>query len=406
MLTAIIAIATIGLTIWLMSRNVNIGIILLVDSVVVAVATQMPFTVSLSAAAKGALSERCIGTIAILVLIMILERTMRDEGMLSSLAQNLKQLVGNGKAVAYLMPAVIGMLPSPGGARFSCPMVEEVAGNRSSQETKAFVNYWFRHVWQDCFFLYPSAIAASKILGLNVFQVSLPVMAFGVFHAWVGWMMTRREVEALPHVEAGSRKEAWRGFGKAVFPVVEIILLYMALNQLHVPFDLEIASVITLATLFTVRRLSPGKIGGIVKKAFQPRYILIIFGVMIFMEIFTQSGLVNQMLTAMTTLGLPKEVFFVLLPMVAGISSGFSLSTISLTFPILAPMGLTANLLYVACAYVSGFIGNMITPMHLCGVMTSEFFGVKVNRILARVMRGELAVLALVACVLLLLRFL
>src|SRR5450756_1829515 len=119
---------------------------------------------------------------------MILERSMRDEGMLSSLAQNLKQLVGNGKAVAYLMPAVIGMLPSPGGARFSCPMVEEVAGNRSSQETKAFVNYWFRHVWQDCFFLYPSAIAASKILGLNVFQVSLPVMAFGVFHAWVGWM--------------------------------------------------------------------------------------------------------------------------------------------------------------------------------------------------------------------------
>ena len=121
MLTAIIAIATIGLTIWLMSRNVNIGIILLVDSVVVAVATQMSFPVSLSAAVKGALSERCLGTIAILVLILILERTMRDEGMLSSLAQNLKQLVGNGKAVAYLMPAVIGMLPSPGVRAFPAP---------------------------------------------------------------------------------------------------------------------------------------------------------------------------------------------------------------------------------------------------------------------------------------------
>ncbi len=404
MLTAVIAISAIALTVWLMSREVNIGIILLIDSLVVVVATRMPPGVSLSAAAKGALSERCLGTIAILVLIMILERSMRDEGMLSSLAQSLKQLVGNGKAVAYLMPAVIGMLPSPGGARFSCPMVEEVAGNRSSQETKAFVNYWFRHVWQDCFFLYPSAIAASKILGLNVFQVSLPVMAFGVFHAWVGWMMTRREVDALPHVETGSRRDAWRGFAKAAFPVVEIIFLYMVFNQLHVPFDLEIAAVITLATLFALRRFTLKKIGLVVKNAFQPKYILIILGVMIFMEIFTQSGLVGQMLDGMTSLGLPKEVFFVLLPMVAGVSSGFSLSTISLTFPILAPMGLTANLLYVACAYVSGFIGNMITPMHLCGVMTSEYFGVKMNRILARVMKGELAVLALVAMVLLLLR--
>lgn len=400
MLTVAITVAVIALTIWLMSRDVNIGLVLLLDSVIVAIATRMAPGVALAAGLKGALSERCLGTIAILLLIMMLERAMRDEGMLSGLAQSLKVIVGNGKAVAYLMPAVIGMLPSPGGARFSCPMVEEVAGDRSTQETKAFVNYWFRHVWQDCFFLYPSAIAAAKILGLSVFQVSLPVMGFGCIHVLIGWVMTRKEVAALPHEAGISRKDAWRDFGRSVFPVAEIIVLYMVFSLLQVPFDLEAASIVTLATLFILRRFPLKKVENVVKQAFQPKYILIILGVMVFMEIFTQSGLVDEMLAGMTRFGLPKEVFFVVLPMAAGIASGYSLSTISLTFPILVPMGLTSSLLYVACAYVAGFIGNMVTPMHLCSVMSAEYFGVKVNRVLARVIRGELVMLALISAVL------
>lgn len=395
MLSIGLGIFGVVLTIWLMEKNVNIGLVLLIDSVIVFIATNMPLSQAVEAVGAAILSDRCLGTIAILILVMALEQSMREEGMMSEMATHLKGIIGNGKAVIYCMPALIGMLPSPGGARFSCPMVEEVAQSHTSNETKAFVNYWFRHVWQDAFILYPGVIAAAKILDIPVLTVSLPVMGVGIFYALVGYLMTRREVKAEPMTIVVARGVSWKGFWLAAYPVLVIIVVNLLLTWLwHTPYDVEIASIITLVALMIQRKIPLVKMGNHLKRSVHGKYILIITGVMIFMEIFNRSGLVDNMLQQLATWQIPRELIFILLPMIAGFTSGFSISLVSLSFPILAPMGLASSALYVTLAYVSGFIGIMISPLHLCGTMSADYFSVKQGPILWRVLKGEFAVIA------------
>ena len=62
-----------------------------------------------------------------------------------------KRLGGrHGRALSLvLIPAVIGLVPMPGGALFSAPLVgETVQDKKVTPEWKVAVNYWFRHVFE------------------------------------------------------------------------------------------------------------------------------------------------------------------------------------------------------------------------------------------------------------------
>ena len=95
----------------------------------------------------------------LVLLIMILSRLMQLSGRLQRIVDSFNLLVQSPGAVAAVMPALIGLLPMPGGALFSAPMVEAANPQWRRQKDQASmlatINYWFRHHGEYWWPLYP-----------------------------------------------------------------------------------------------------------------------------------------------------------------------------------------------------------------------------------------------------------
>ena len=86
----------------------------------------------------------------------------------------------HGQAISLvLIPAAIGMVPMPGGALFSAPLVGQTAQSSSnSPEWKAAVNYWFRHILEYWWPLYPVVIVTLSIFTLPTWKFMLLQIPF------------------------------------------------------------------------------------------------------------------------------------------------------------------------------------------------------------------------------------
>jgi integral membrane protein (TIGR00529 family) len=109
-------------------------------------------------------------SIAVVVsLILVLSSSMELAGQMQRMLKNFKGLIASPRLNLVIFPALIGLLPMPGGAVFSAPMVKEL-GMRSklSDAQLSFVNYWFRHIWENWWPLYPGILLAAVITEINL----------------------------------------------------------------------------------------------------------------------------------------------------------------------------------------------------------------------------------------------
>lgn len=397
----IITAAALAATVYLLKKQVNLGLVMLLDSVFIVLAARMPAGRALRSAVNGALSESTVKLILILFLIMMIENIMRNTGMIRSMTDSLKEIVGSNRLAAGMMPMVIGLLPSPGGARFSCPMVEEMAGEASDDGNKAFINYWFRHIWLDGFILYPGVILAAELLKVSVISMFLHLIPFMLVSILLGYLFGLRKVERVATARTRPLAESLRIFAFSMLPVITVIAVYILLLNVT-PYSLELASGSMVLILFAVKKYSFKKIVQTAKEAFPVKLVIIIVGVMIFKEILLESGAIVGLSGLMKAYGIPVTVLFILLPFAGGFTSGITVSYVSLTFPILIPLGLGDSLWYAAIAFTAGSIGGMMTPLHLCAVMTADFFKSSLSRLLKRIAAAEAPLLLLAIALLML----
>ncbi len=391
-LIIIIAMVT---TLYLLKKEINIGIIMLTNCIFIILGTKMTIPVIFNSVYKGFLSEKTIGLLLILILIMSVENVMRTSGMITGMVNNLKEIIGNGKAASILLPAVLGLLPSPGGARFSCPMVEEVLGDKTSNDSKAFLNYWFRHIWLDGFILYPSIILASSLVNRSVLNIFLHLLIFTFIHIVLGIIFEGKNIKSEVVSKTKSQKEAFKGFLKGIFPIIFIIVLYICLLNVT-KYALHLSAICTLILLFIYNKYNFSKIIATIKQSIKIKFILIIVGVMIFNQFLSNSGLIDIWIKSITVYNIPKEFLFVIIPFITGLTSGIAVSFVSLAFPIIIPLGLDQNIWYIVAAFVSGFIGVMITPLHLCGAMSVDYFKSTINKLLKKVIMPEIIMIVIV----------
>ena len=102
----------------------------------------------ISSAVASVLMPKTLALAVIVTLILILSSSMEEGGNMERLVENFRGLVTNPRLNLAIFPALIGLLPMPGGAIFSAPMVKEL-GNRSGlrPDQLSFINYWYRHIW-------------------------------------------------------------------------------------------------------------------------------------------------------------------------------------------------------------------------------------------------------------------
>lgn len=392
------------ITVWMLRKKMNIGWVMLTNSLVMIIVKGISLDTAYIAIKNGALSSKTITIVIIIYMIMTLEVIMRDNDMFMALAVNLKHTLRSNRLSAAALPMVVGMLPSPGSARLSCPMVEEVTRNSKNEEIKAFINYWFRHGWREAFVLFPHLLVAAEIAGVDSLNLSMHILPFSAVAVLIGTIfgLLKMEKETIP--AQGNRKKYAVEFLKNFMPIILTIGLYTLLAQFGLKNLGLFASVLTsIMLLFVWKKYSLERVFNTVKKVVSsPKYLIIIVGVMIFKEVLYASTMLDQIPALVEAYHISPFILFIVVPMLGSISTGIMMSAITISFPILMPLGLGENIWYVAVAYVAATSGALMTPVHLCATMSAEYFKSSLNKMLLRSAMAEVFMIIVLTIVLLL----
>lgn len=379
--------------VYMIKKKINMGFVMLIASGIVILVSDMPLRSSSLIAARTLSSYKTtISLILVMYLIILLENIMQEKGMISRIVADLKKICGSNRVTASLLSAVIGLLPSLGGARFSCPLVEETVRENGSSETKAFINTWYRHVLMDGFILYPGIILAAGITNVSIGALFLKLLVFIIITAISGLFFGTITVKLEKNDKYFASKLRIVSLIKSLSPILVTIAIYMLTFNFS-PYAMEFSLCAVNIMLFTVFKYNYKEILRILKKSFILKYIVIIVGVMVFKNILVSSSIMGQIPKWVEALPLPQKALFIILPMMAGALTGISVGFVSISFPILLALGLKDNLWYGAIAYAAGQIGQMITPLHLCNVITAEYFNVPLNRLIIRIAAAEIPVI-------------
>lgn len=396
----LIGVLAIAVLVVMLKFKINIGWIMFVESGFIAVAAGMNLDKVQEALIRGLISQRTIGTIAILFFISMIENVMRKSGMINDIGVNLQHAMKGKLAAAITMPIVLGMLPSVGGARFSCPMVQEVLKDDAPNIDKAFINYWYRHFWLDSFILYPGIIMVSRLTNIPITTLFASTLIFCLIHFSVGliWAIPAIYKDKPIQIDKAKAKSEFnlKVFIQAVSPIILIMLTYILISS-FTTYGMEISVLVALVYLLIINKYSLTGVKNTVRESFKLNYVIITIGVMVFTEFLASTGVMNATIQAVLHYNIPIVILFIILPFLGGLATGISFTFVSLSFPILIPLliplGLGNNVWIVVLSYVVGFAGVMLSPIHICGIMTSEYFNVRFRDVLSRVVIGEIIVL-------------
>jgi len=81
----------------------------------------------------------------------------------------------------------------------------------------------------------------------------------------------------------------------------------------------------------------------------------------------------------LSKLQVPLVLIAVVLPLIVGVLTGITIAFVGSTLPILIPLVQSHGesqfiLAYVMVALVTGFSGVLLSPLHLCMILSNEFF--------------------------------
>lgn len=350
---------------------------------------------SLSAATALALTqEKFLFLAAIVGLIMILSDGLERSGQSQRLMKAVSGYLVSPRLRLIFFPALIGLLPMPGGAIFSAPMVKTVGDELSlKNEDQAVINYWFRHVWEMAWPLYPGIILTVALAGIPISALISRTWPGVVAMYLLGYCFFLRK-EILGEIKIVSQKETEeKRFSKILregLPLLIAIVGAIGLETFFaqfspaVPFEwgVILALVVAIISILSQNRLGLPFVKQVLGKKSLWTMLLVIAAIFIFKDIMQAAGIVEEMASAA---GGEVALFAaaVFLPFLVGMVAGINVAFVGATFPLL--LGLLHNLgmesqiiPYLVLASFSGFTGVMISPIHICFVLTCNFFGADV----------------------------
>lgn len=387
-LTFIFAILVVALM-----RKANLGLAMAGCALLLGVLFGMDLPAFWLAFARTSTTSANIDLLVALGLIMALEHLLGQEGVLQRMVNALRGLVGDSRVVMATLPALVGLIPSAGGAIFSAPMVEEVSrGSNASPETKTFINYWFRHMAEYVLPIYPAMLLSAQVYGVEVSRLVLLMLPMPLLVFLFGWPMAFHglQTEARSTSDTQARQHLY-DLALGLGPILLILVLVMVLE-----LNIAVSVGLVLIAVLVLFRYSPARALNLLRHAISIKVLLVIFAVLFFKDVLVMSGAVKAFAPVLATAGIPLASVFVLLPLLVGMLTGSPQAIVGTSGPIL--LGLSGAVAItpamVSIAMVSGYAGAMMSPAHLCFVLTTGYFKANFARVYRMVMLPELALLA------------
>jgi len=326
-----------------------------------------------------------IELVFLLMLIYILAKCMQETEAIKKLIDSLRTFFSKGGTLGVI-PAVYGLMPVPGGALFSAPMIDEEGKKYLlNKNQKNFLNVWFRHIW---FPIYPISsamilICSEKFSNINIYHLILVNIPAFIASIIIGIIYLKKFIKKTSIQQTKSEKN-YTGLIYLLPPIVPLffygVLQFFDFPQIR---SFLIGVVFSIILLYFLIKISFKEYIQIIKKSITWKLALAIFGIMIFREMFDVSKANILIADMIGRLPFPALLIIIVIPLLLGLLTGYNLGAIALSYFLVEPffsftginiIGLTSII------FISSLVGYLISPIHLCNVLSSEYLKTDTTR--------------------------
>jgi len=348
-------------------------------------------------------STNTIMLLLVVFQVMWLSNQMAQAGMMKELVDAVRERVSHRASLAVL-PAVIGLLPMPGGAIFSAPLVDSCDVDGSiPPNLKACINHWFRHMWEYWWPLYPGVLLALDICHIPLWQFVAIQLPLTVAYVVAGYFFLLRKTPRGRETIERTRNRPTTRLLPLVMPILVIVATYALVTagyagvravwaaarmNSYVPMSIGI-----LLAMVALQRHHPLTGPQWRKILLSSRAVIfagivlavLVYGGFIAAKLPDGTPVVEQMRLEMHQWGIPMTAAVMVLPFVCGLTTGITVGYVGASFPILINLlgpnpPLSRLFATIVLAYGVGHMGMMLSPVHICLVVTSEHFKTRLIR--------------------------
>lgn len=325
-----------------------------------------------------------ISLVIVIFLILAFSGILKISGRLDLITSDFEEAFGGGSAFFIMFPSIIGLLPMPGGAIFSAPMIEQKGLKEGfSPESLSAINFWFRHIWEFMWFLYPGIIISSGIFGISpadMFIHHLPLTISAMFFGWL--FLLYKRVSSKSSIN-------WKKVPSFIISLTPIIMLVVSnviirtlvsVFGLGIPDNLVMAVCLIGSIIYVLIKDKPSwkELYKVIFTKKMLSMLSIIFLIFLFKETLTQTGAVTLTAEEIQEYKLPFMLILIILPFIVGLLTGITIGFVS-TFVVIESLLVVFPEVSVysalILAYTSGIAGIYLSPVHICLILTKDYYG-------------------------------
>jgi len=320
--------------------------------------------------------------------VMWMSQLYKDTGALQELSESLGKIIRNPKIILSVLPAVVGLLPVPGGALMSAPVVDSEAERlKLSAEKKVYANLWFRHITLPIYPLSPVfiiTIALTGITAASLIGLQIPIVAVMML---VGYITSFRGVSPPEPLNNGSKRLAnanLKAFLKSFTPILATIvgaisigLAWRDLSRRGI--DVLVATVMGITILAAISKARPRTVVNSLRSRMIYDITLATYGAFLLRGVVNASGFSEVFKNLVVNGNIDILWLMIAIPTVFSFLTGFPSSGVIICASILGGI-LSFTPKAVVLIYMGAYLGYMIAPTHLCFTFTAEYFKTPLGR--------------------------
>ncbi|MGB9793629.1 DUF401 family protein [Caldisericum exile] len=321
-----------------------------------------------------------INMILVIIIVTYLGELLKTSGLLSDITEDFKKILSP-KAFLPIFSLVVGLLPMPGGALVSAPMVDEGAMDvEINSDEKALLNFWFRHVWEPISPLYPEFLLGVSILRTTIFKIisiQWPI-SVGMFFSGI--------IFIVPFIKNGKKQKNRTDLYTAldILKNLSPIILIFAFLMIFKKYPSFVSMLFGLVYLIILRKVpfKTLKLSFKYKKILE--YTFLIYAIFFLREIVTSTNFAQSIFIELQSLKTPTYLILFILPFSIGFLAGISSASIGIAYPLLMPLLKVGNSLIpsnILIAYFGVWTALLFTPMHLCLSLSVDYFKTEFKRV-------------------------
>lgn len=389
------------LMILLIRKRMAIGVVLLLSAMITGLMFLRDYADIPLIFFNGLFSYLTLRLIIIIYSVFLMASLMK-EYHLARMLDGVVNLFPNLKAAMIVPPMIIGLLPMPGGAMLPAPIVDKIGDKLSiSPAMKTYVNYWFRHIWEYAWPLYPGMILTASIMQVEMRSIVMHQFYLTIVALIAGIIMISR-IKPVKNQRTMTIRHAWSNLITGIWPILLIIVLILT-GKVRAEF-IVLAVVIIYWLLLRI----PWKRKFMhLYRSITPEAMSLIIGLVIFKYMLEHSQALVMLVDTFSSQAYLSMLIIIILPFTVGFLTGINQGYVGIVLPVIAPLLITAghvDMIKLTMFYASGFAGILIAPAHLCLSLTKEYFKADFSRIYRYLIPSTIPILVIPIIIYLILR--